>query len=123
MPDSCLPFGRTLTSGTYEITESFGFVAPATESALKIADGATVTLDIAAGVEVMLKGGDAVGMTGAGAGIEVPEGATLRIGGVGYLIGLGSVPILALTVEIALGMKWYEMCLYARRDVALMQRK
>ena len=84
-----LPFGRTLTSGTYEITESFAFAAPATESALKVADGATVTLNIAAGVTVALRGGDAFEVWGAGAGVEVPADATLKVTGVGKLFAFG----------------------------------
>lgn len=87
--ESALPFGRTLTSGTYEITESFAFVAPLTESALKIADGATVTLKIASGESITLKGGDAVGTAGAGAGIEVPANAKLTITGLGVLNAFG----------------------------------
>ena len=86
---SNLPFARELTSGTYEITESFAYVAPMGESALKIADGATVTLDIPWGVTVALRGGDAVGMTGAGAGIEVPTLATLKVTGDGKLVACG----------------------------------
>ena len=86
---SNLPFERELTSGTYEITESFAFVAPKMESALKVADGATVTLDIAAGVEVVLRGGDAFEVWGGGAGIEVPANATLKVTGAGQLIAYG----------------------------------
>ena len=87
--DSCLPFGRTLESGTYEITESFAFAAPAMESALKIADGATVTLSVTGGVTVALRGGDAFEVWGAGAGIEVPAGATLRVTGAGRIVACG----------------------------------
>lgn len=89
MSESSLPFGRTLTSGTYEITESFAFVAPVMESALKISEGATVTLNIAAGVEVVLRGGDAFEVWGAGAGIEVPADATLKVTGEGKLYAFG----------------------------------
>ncbi len=67
---------RALKDGnTYRFVESVTFAAPATESAMAVADGATVTLNIAAGVTVSLRGGDAVGTTGAGAGIEVPASA------------------------------------------------
>ena len=87
--DERLPLGRELTSGTYEITESFAFAAPMGESALKIADGATVTLNISAGVIVAVRGGDAVGTMGAGAGIEVPANATLKVTGAGKLVAYG----------------------------------
>ena len=87
--DAVSPLGRELASGTYEITESLAFVAPRGESALKIAEGATVTLNIAAGVMVTLRGGDAVGTIGAGAGIEVPANATLKVTGAGKLVAYG----------------------------------
>ena len=89
MPSSALPFARELTSGTYEINESFAFAAPKMESALKIADGATVTLKIAAGVTVELRGGDAFEVWGGGAGIEVPANAKLYVVGEGTLKAFG----------------------------------
>ena len=71
---------RALKDGnTYRFVESVTFAAPSGESALKVADGATVTLNIPSGVTVTLTGGSANGVTGAGAGIEVPASATLNI--------------------------------------------
>ena len=67
----------------------FTSAAPATESAMAVADGATVALIIPSGVEVSLTGGSANGVTGAGAGIEVPVGATLNIAGAGKLYAYG----------------------------------
>ena len=84
-----LPLGRVLTSGNHELPGSFAFTAPAGESALKVAEGATVTLNIPVGVTVTLKGGDASGMIGAGAGIEVPASAKLVIAGLGTLNATG----------------------------------
>lgn len=84
-----LPFGPNLVSGSYVFTNSLDYTAPAGESALKVADGANVTLCIPAGVTVTLKGGDAAGTNGAGAGIEVPAGATLNIIGEGALNATG----------------------------------
>ena len=50
---------RTLTNGnTYRFAGNVTYNAPAKESALKVADGATVTLVVPAGVTVTLKGGD-----------------------------------------------------------------
>ena len=89
MSASNLPFGRELASGTYEINESFAFVAPPMESALKIAEGATVTLNIPVDVAVTLRGGDAFEVWGAGAGIEVPADATLKVTGAGQLVAYG----------------------------------
>ena len=86
---SALPLGRELASGTYDVTESFAFAAPMGESALKIADGATVTLNISGGVTVALRGGNAGGVIGAGAGIEVPANATLKVMGAGKLVVYG----------------------------------
>ena len=81
---------RTLQNvNTYRIVEDVTFTAPAVESALQVANGATVTLVVPAGVTVTLKGGDANGTTGAGAGIEVPENATLCILGEGTLNATG----------------------------------
>ena len=80
---------RVLTSGTYEFLGSFSITAPATESALKVAEGATVTLNIPSGVTVTLTGGDAIGTTGAGAGIEVPASSKLVITGAGTLNATG----------------------------------
>ena len=89
VPESALPFGRELASGIYTISNSFAYVAAAGESALKVANGADVTLVIPEGVEVTLRGGDAVGTTGAGAGIEVPANAKLTIEGEGRLFAYG----------------------------------
>ena len=81
---------RALKDGnTYRFVESVTFAAPSGESALKVADGATVTLNIPSGVTVTLTGGSANGVTGAGAGIEVPASATLNIIGAGKLIAYG----------------------------------
>ena len=87
--ESELPFGRNLTSGIYAFTNSLAYVAPIGESALKVADGATVTLFVPAGVTVVLKGGDAEGTMGAGAGIEVPMDAKLYVIGEGTLKAFG----------------------------------
>ena len=81
--------GRELTSGAYSFAESVSSIAPATESALKIASGARVVLDIPEGVTVALRGGVAQGRVGAGAGIEVPLNAELSITGTGMLIAIG----------------------------------
>ena len=81
---------RALKDGnTYRFVESVTFAAPSGESALKVADGATVTLNIPAGVTVTLTGGSATGATGAGAGIEVPAGAMLTVCGAGVLDATG----------------------------------
>ena len=81
---------RTLQDGnTYEFAENVDFTAGFCMSALKVADGATVEIRIPEGVKVKLTGGAASGMTGAGAGIEVPEHATLTISGAGELTAIG----------------------------------
>ena len=84
-----LPFGRELTSGTYTFEESVMYAAPATESALKIAENLRVTLRIPAGVTVTLFGGNAQGKVGAGAGIEVPKTSSLSVVGDGKLVAVG----------------------------------
>ena len=65
---------RTLQNGnTYRFVEDVTFTAPAGVSALQVANSATVTLEISGGVTVTLKGGDANGKTGAGAGMRCPR--------------------------------------------------
>ena len=78
-----MSFGHVLTSGTYAFEESIMYAAPATESALKIAENSRVTLRIPAGVTVTLFGGNAQGKSGAGAGIEVPPTSSLSVVGDG----------------------------------------
>ena len=81
---------RTLKDGrVYTFGENVEFNAPATESAMTVESGATVTLVIPKGVTVTLKGGDANGQTGAGAGIEVPSNAKLIVCGEGTLNATG----------------------------------
>ena len=81
---------RTLESrNTYRFTEDVTYNASKTESALMVADGATAVIVVPDGVTVTLKGGNANGKTGAGAGIEVPENAKLYIFGEGTLNAFG----------------------------------
>ena len=81
---------RTLQNGnTYVFTENIDFTAWYGQSAMTVADGANVVIEIAAGVTVKLTGGAANGATGAGAGIEVPSGAKLTIIGAGMLNATG----------------------------------
>ncbi len=83
---------RTLQGGnTYCFVEDIDFIAPSTESAMKVVDGANVSIEILANVTVQLTGGAASGQAGAGAGIEVPQGATLVIGGDGTLNAVGEI--------------------------------
>ena len=83
--------GTTLQAGEY-------YVAPDTtlkltggtgKSGLKVADGATVTIYIPANSKLYVTGGAASGTTGAGAGIEVNIGSTLKITGAGELYAYG----------------------------------
>lgn len=85
---------RELDSGVYTFNDNILYGAPMCESAIKIKPGATVTLYIPAGVTVTLWGGDADREKGAGAGIEVPADATLKLAGEGTLYvhgGNGSI--------------------------------
>ena len=74
---------------TYYFKNNVTFTAGPTRSAMMIAPGAKVFLEIPEGVTVTAKGGDATGTAGAGAGIEVPADATLVIKGAGTLIAIG----------------------------------
>ena len=81
---------RTLQNGnTYRFVEDVTFTAGSGESALKVANSATVTLEILSCATVTLKGGDAFGTIGAGAGIEVPSGSKLTIKGEGRIFATG----------------------------------
>ena len=81
---------RTLRNGnTYWFVEDVSFTAAATESALKVDGGATVEVVVPKNVRVTLAGGAAKDRLGAGAGIELPQGATLTIRGAGELITTG----------------------------------
>ena len=77
--------GNTLYSGHYYVDQNVTFSNGATGSGLTIAAGATVYLYIPHGVTLTARGGRARGMTGAGAGIELPASSTL------YLQGKGTV--------------------------------
>ena len=81
---------RTLVNGnTYRFAENVTFAANAGESAMTVAGGASVVIEIPAGVTVTLWGGKANGQVGAGAGIEVPPDATLVVRGAGTLNATG----------------------------------
>lgn len=82
---------RTLTDGNvYRFVENIVFTeTESSVSALKVADGATAYILIPAGVTVTLRGGNANGMAGAGAGIEVPANSKLCIYGGGTLNATG----------------------------------
>ena len=58
-------------------------------SGLKVLDGQTLTIHIPEGSTLKVYGGNASGTTGAGAGIEVKSGSTLRIVGKGTLYASG----------------------------------
>ena len=58
-------------------------------SGLKVADGQTLTIHIPEGSTLRVYGGNASGTTGAGAGIEVKSGSTLKIVGKGTLYAKG----------------------------------
>ena len=76
----------SLESGTYRL-KNVNIEAETGQSALKIEDNSTVHIWLE-GIN-SLKGGDGSGMTGGGAGIEVPENATLFLHGDGNLTAIG----------------------------------
>ncbi|MBP5510834.1 MAG: hypothetical protein J6Z49_07955, partial [Kiritimatiellae bacterium] len=59
------------------------------KSALALASGAQVVLDIPTGITLTVVGGAARGTTGAGAGISLPAGAVLYVTGGGKLVATG----------------------------------
>ncbi|MBS7008915.1 hypothetical protein [Anaerostipes sp.] len=74
--------GKTYGTGTYVINAGT-YTAPAGKSGIAVNPGASVTLKVNGNVTI--RGGNASGRTGAGAGIEVPGDATLIIRGSGSL--------------------------------------
>lgn len=81
--------GYTLSSGHYYVTESITFSNDRCQSGLTIASGATVYLYIPQGVTLTATGGNASGVTGAGAGIELPQNSTLYLMGKGKVVARG----------------------------------
>lgn len=79
--------GQTLTTGTYQVTAGT-YNGGTGLSGIKINEGATVTLELQGGT-YYFNGAHASGATGAGAGIEVPNSATLIIRGSGTIIARG----------------------------------
>lgn len=80
-----------LQSGFYEVVGSVKINAKDDpgQSALRVAPGATVTINIPFGSALTVIGGPAEGMIGAGAGIEVPPDAKLLVCGYGFLYAQG----------------------------------
>lgn len=83
--------GQTLQAGEYyvEPNTTLKLTGGTGKSGLKVADGATVTIYIPADSKLYVTGGAASGTTGAGAGIEVNTGSTLKITGAGELYAYG----------------------------------
>lgn len=80
--------GKTLADGTVYMVNSSMTIGSRTGSelnGLKVAEGATATIFIPAGVTLTVYGKDASGITGGGAGILVPATSTLYITGAGTL--------------------------------------
>ncbi|MBO7683347.1 MAG: hypothetical protein J6T51_01300, partial [Kiritimatiellae bacterium] len=86
---------RNLDGGRiYRVTDNVNISVGNGESALTASpagegDGKIVVIDIAEGKTLTVKGSDASGNTGAGAGIELPSGMTLYITGKGKLVATG----------------------------------
>jgi len=84
--------GFELKDANYYVTEDLTFTntisdpgQPGQGSGMYVQEGKTVTLYIPAGVTLTVKGADAQGTTGAGAGILLPSGTTLNVIGNGTL--------------------------------------
>ena len=81
--------GYELKDDYYYVSEDLTFTntisGDGQGSGMYVQEGKTVTLYIPAGVTLTVKGADASGTTGAGAGILLPEGSTLNVIGNGTL--------------------------------------
>lgn len=81
--------GYRFFSGNYYITQNIEFSNGNCKSGLTIADGATVHFYIPRGVTLTARGGNASGRSGAGAGIELPQGSSLFLEGKGKVVAQG----------------------------------
>lgn len=81
--------GSRLETGVYELSDNLTITASAGQSALVIGEKQTVTLYLKKNAILTLTGGAASGMTGAGAGIYVPESSSLYVTGEGTIIATG----------------------------------
>jgi len=85
--------GYELKDAYYYVTENLTFTntieGAGQGSGMYVQAGRTVTLYIPASVTLTVKGADAQGTTGAGAGILLPSGTTLNIIGAGTLVATG----------------------------------
>lgn len=80
----------TLRDGViYEVPSSLNIEAFNGNDAYKVAENATAVIYIPAGVTLSVKGGNADGTKGAGAGIYVPEGSKLIVTGGGRIFATG----------------------------------
>ena len=81
---------KTLYDKTiYIIDDDISVTAGAGQSAYTVNENATVVLYIPAGKKLTLKGGAGSGITGAGAGLEIPSSSTLIVVGGGTLVATG----------------------------------
>ena len=78
--------GKTLYDGTVYVVPQNATISRSTPyTALYVADGATAVIYVPTGVTLTVKGGNAKGTEGAGAGIRVPPASTLVVTGGGTL--------------------------------------
>ena len=78
--------GKTLYDGTVYVVPQNATISRSTPyTALYVADGATAVIYVPTGVTLTVKGGNASGTEGAGAGIRVPPTSTLVVTGGGTL--------------------------------------
>ncbi|MBR3438155.1 MAG: hypothetical protein IKH13_01450 [Clostridia bacterium] len=73
----------------YRFANDISYTAPNGQNAITVPENSTITLEIPKDINVSLKGGNANGADGAGAGICVPESSTLIIRGSGALTAVG----------------------------------
>lgn len=81
--------GKRLTTGYYYVTNDIEFSNTDRESGLRVEPGATVHIYVPRGVTLTARGGNASGRSGAGAGIELPQGSSLYLEGHGKVVATG----------------------------------
>ena len=80
--------GTVLEDGGYyyvRVPTTIDATELAGQSALRVASGASVVIEIEAGASLTVLGGHGVGQLPGGAGIEVPKGSKLAVCGAGFL--------------------------------------
>ena len=88
-PELTESMAGTVLSGNYKVTRSMYLSADLTKPGIEIPEAKTLRLYIVRGATLTIKGGDARGRIGGGAGIKTNISASLKLYGYGKLVANG----------------------------------